>query len=59
MSNFYAKWLDENNLDTNTEVNTLGDHLFGRFRAAALSYPDEYERKFGQQLQDDIGILKR
>lgn len=59
MSNFYAEWLRENNLDANTEVSTLEDELFGRFRAAAHAYADEYERKVGQQLQDDMGILKR
>jgi hypothetical protein len=59
MSNFYAEWLRENNLDANTEVRTLEDELFGRFRAAAHAYADEYERKVGQQLQDDMGILKR
>ncbi|KAL2801941.1 hypothetical protein BJX63DRAFT_426417 [Aspergillus granulosus] len=59
MRSFYAEWLRENNLDANTEVSTLGDQLFGRFTAAAHAYADEYERKFGQQLQDDMGILKR
>jgi hypothetical protein len=59
MSSFYAEWLRENDLDANTEVSTLGDQLFGRFTAAADAYADEYERRFGQQLQDDMGILKR
>jgi hypothetical protein len=59
MRSFYAEWLRENDLDANTEVSTLGDQLFGRFTAAAHAYADEYERRFGQQLQDDMGILKR
>jgi hypothetical protein len=59
MKSFYVDWLRENNLDSNTEVNTLGDQLFGRFTVVAHAYADEYERKFGQRLQDDMGILKR
>jgi hypothetical protein len=59
MKSFYVDWLRENNLDANTEVSTLGDQLFERFTAAAHAYADEYERKFGQRLQDDMGILKR
>ncbi|OJJ51923.1 hypothetical protein ASPSYDRAFT_74106 [Aspergillus sydowii CBS 593.65] len=57
MSSFYAEWLRKNNLNANTEVSTLGDQLFGRFRAAAHAYADEYKRNVGQQLQDDMGIL--
>ncbi|KAG2026560.1 hypothetical protein GB937_001341 [Aspergillus fischeri] len=59
MRSFYTEWLRENDLDTNTDVSTLGDELFGRFKAAAHAYVDEYKRKFGQQLQDDMDILKR
>ncbi|CEL07064.1 hypothetical protein ASPCAL10229 [Aspergillus calidoustus] len=57
MRSFYAEWLRENDLDANTEVSTLGDQLFGRFTAAAHAYADEYERRFGQQLQDDMGFI--
>ena len=59
MTSLYAEWLRENNLDANTEVSTLGDELFGRFTAAAHAYADEYERKYGHQLLDDMAILKR
>ncbi|KAF7595976.1 hypothetical protein BBP40_004122 [Aspergillus hancockii] len=59
MTSFYADWLRENDLDTNTDVRTLGDQLFGKFKAAAHAYADEYERKSGRQLQDDMDILKR
>ncbi|KAL3469481.1 hypothetical protein BJX99DRAFT_265150 [Aspergillus californicus] len=60
MRSFYTKWLRENNLDTNTEVDSLrGDQLFGKLTAAAHAYADEYERKSGQRLQDDLGILRQ
>lgn len=59
MSSFYTDWLRDNNLNVDTEASTLDDELFGRFKAAAHAYADEYERKSGQQLQDDMGILKQ
>ncbi|KAJ1713240.1 hypothetical protein NYO67_4572 [Aspergillus flavus] len=59
MRSFYAEWLRENSLDVNTDVSTLGDERFGRFKAAAHAYADEYEHKFGQRPQDDMGILTR
>ena len=59
MSSFYAEWLREDNLDANTDVDALGDELFGRFTAAAHAYADEYASKSGNQLLDEMGILKR
>ncbi len=60
MRSFYTEWLRENNLDANTEVDSLRrDQLFGKLTAAAHAYADEYERKSGQRLQDDLGILRQ
>lgn len=60
MRSFYAEWLRQNDLDANTELDSLrGDQLLGKLTAAANAYADEYESKSDQRLQDDLGILRQ
>ncbi|GCB24412.1 hypothetical protein AAWM_07297 [Aspergillus awamori] len=57
MSIFHAERLRENSLDANTDVDAIGDELFGRFATAAHTYADENASKADHQLLNNMNIL--